>query len=100
LEDAQRAIAVAGCDKHGHLVGSHVSEADSGEAELRRDRGDNQPVAVDRCRPEVEENRNLDELDDRVRQLSEPVGGEAEQKAALGLTIDGALLGDVSLGSF
>jgi hypothetical protein len=48
----------------------------------------------------VEENRNLDELDDRVRQLSEPVGGEAEQKAALGLAIDGALLGDVSLGSF
>jgi len=48
----------------------------------------------------VEEERDLDELDDGARQFAEPVGGKAEQKAALGLAIDGALLGDVSLGPF
>jgi hypothetical protein len=38
----------------------------------------------------VEEERNLNELDDRAGELAKPVGGEAEQKPALGLAVDGS----------
>jgi hypothetical protein len=90
LEDAQGGVAIAAGDQHRHLVGGDVAEADGGKAELRRDRGDDQPVAVDGGRPEVEEDRNLDELDDGSGQLAKPVGGKAKQEAALSLVVDGS----------
>jgi hypothetical protein len=40
----------------------------------------------------VEEDRNLDELGDGAGQLANPVGGEANQEAALGLFIDEPVL--------
>ena len=58
--------AVAAGDQHGHLVAGHGAEADVGEAELGGDGVDDDPLAVERVAPEVEEDGNLDELDDGV----------------------------------
>jgi hypothetical protein len=43
----------------------------------------------------MEEHRDLDELDNGARQLAKPVGGKADQKAALGLIVDGLSSSDV-----
>ena len=88
----QRAVDVARGGQHGHLVGGDVAEADVGEGEVARDGVDDQPVAIDRRLPEVEEDRDLDQLDDGVGQLGDPVGDEAKQEPALGALVDGRTL--------
>ncbi len=80
LEDAERACAVIAGDHHGHLVASDAAEADVAEAEIGGDGVDDHPFAVEGNAPEVEEDRDLDELDDGGGEFADPVGQEAEHQ--------------------
>ena len=91
LKNAQRSLAVAGRVEHCHLVGGHVAEADAGKREIGGNRVDDQPVAVHAGRPEVEEDRDLDELRDGAGQLANPVGREAEGESSFYSAIQAAL---------
>ena len=79
LEDSQGAGAVAAGDEHGHLVAGDGAEAAIGEGEPGGDGVDDDPVAVERDAPEVEEYWNLDELDDGIGEAADPAGDKAEE---------------------
>src|ERR1700761_1705299 len=73
LEDAEGGIFVVAGDEHGHFIAGDGAETDVAEAEIGGDGVDDGPLAVERDAPEVEEDRDLDELDDRGGELPQPV---------------------------
>ena len=84
LKGAEGGLPVACGLGHGHLVARDRAEADVGEGEGGGDGGEDEPLAIKRDGPEVQKDRHLDQLGDGSGELGDPVGKEAEQKAALG----------------
>src|ERR1700733_13848947 len=80
LEDAQSAVAVVAGDHHGHLIAGRVAETNAAEAEIGGNGVQNQPFAEERRVPEVQEDRDLDELDDAGGEFADPVDDEAKEQ--------------------
>src|ERR1019366_6514374 len=93
LEGLECAVAVATGDEHGHVVSGDGAEAGVREGEVSRDRVEDEPFAVKRHAPKMEEDRNLDELDDRLREAGYGGGEEAPDQATFCVTIHVALNG-------
>jgi hypothetical protein len=83
LEDAESGCAIVAGHQHGHLVACDGAEARVAEAEISGDGVDDHPFAVKRDTPEVQEDRDLNELDDGGREFPHPAGQEAEHQPSL-----------------
>ena len=92
MKDAESPVAVAAGNQHRHFVRGYVAESDAGERQVAGNGVDDEPVAVNRGRPEMKEDGDLNELDNGVGQLGNPIGGKAEKQAAFGTVVDGTVL--------
>jgi hypothetical protein len=83
LKDAESGSTVTAGHQHGHLVAGNGAKACIAEAEIGGNGVDDHPFAIEGYAPEMEEDRDLDELNHGRGEFPYPVGQEAKHQPSL-----------------